>query len=110
MVVVDKRRYLIVSTAGHFFNTSVQPDDDDVEDREILDRFLEQSSCRTLCARPIDADQKQARLKLSIDLSAGKNTLVFFKVCNGIFFFCAKIYATLIMLAQMNEITETCIT
>jgi hypothetical protein len=80
MVVVDKRRYLIVSTAGHFFNTSVQPDDDDIEDREILDRFLEQSSCRTLCARPIDADQKQTRLKLSIDLSAGKNTLVFFKV------------------------------
>lgn len=80
MVVVDKRRYLIVSTAGHFFSASVQHDEEDVEGREILDRFLEQSSCRTLCARPIDEDQDQVRLKLSTELIAGKNTLVFFKV------------------------------
>ncbi|EFN76217.1 Cytoplasmic dynein 2 heavy chain 1 [Harpegnathos saltator] len=80
MVVADKRRYLIVSTAGHFFNASVRHDDEDVEDREILDHFLEQSSCRTLCARPIEENQEQVRLKLSTELSAGKNTLVFFKV------------------------------
>ncbi|XP_032668403.1 cytoplasmic dynein 2 heavy chain 1 [Odontomachus brunneus] len=80
MVVADKRRYLIVSTAGHFFSTSVRHDEEDVEGREILDRFLEQSSCRTLCARPIDEDQDQVRLKLSTELTAGKNTLVFFKV------------------------------
>lgn len=81
MVVVDKRKYLIVSTAGYFFGASVQHDEDDIEDREILDRFLEQSSCKILCARPIDADQKQVRLKLSTELGAGTvNNLVFFKV------------------------------
>lgn len=81
MVVADKRRRLIVSTAGHFFSASVQHDEEDVEDREILDRFLEQSSCRTLCARPVEAaDQNQVRLKLSTELPAGRNTLVFFKV------------------------------
>ncbi|XP_071561821.1 cytoplasmic dynein 2 heavy chain 1 [Temnothorax nylanderi] len=80
MVVADKRRRLIVSTAGHFFSASVQHDEEDVEDREILDRFLEQSSCRTLCARPVDADRNQVRLKLSTELPAGRNTLVFFKV------------------------------
>nr|XP_012219219.1 PREDICTED: cytoplasmic dynein 2 heavy chain 1 [Linepithema humile] len=80
MVVVDKRRYLIVSTAGYFFGTSVQQDDDDIEDRETLDRFLEQSSCRTLCARPADTNRDQVRLKLTTELPAGRNTLVFFKV------------------------------
>ncbi|KAL6266424.1 hypothetical protein P5V15_003274 [Pogonomyrmex californicus] len=80
MVVVDKRRRLIVSTAGHFFSASVQHDEVDVEDREILDRFLEQSSCRTLCARPVDVEQDQVRLKLSTELPADRNTLVFFKV------------------------------
>lgn len=80
MVVADKRRRLIVSTAGHFFSASVQHDEEDVEDREILDRFLEQSSCRTLCARPVHADRNQVRLKLSTELPAGRNTLVFFKV------------------------------
>lgn len=80
MVVADKRRYLIISTAEHFFSASVQHDEEDVEEREILDRFLEQSSCRALCARPIDADRNQVRLKLSTELSAGRNTLVFFKV------------------------------
>lgn len=84
MVVADKRRYLIISTAGHFFSASVRDDEDDIEDREILDRFLEQSSCRTLCARPIDEDRGQVRLKLSTELTAGKNTLVFFKVHNGV--------------------------
>jgi len=79
MVVADKR-HLIVSTAGHFFSTSVQHDEEDIEGREILDRFLEQSSCRTLCARPVDADRDQVRLKLSTELPAGRNTLVFFKV------------------------------
>ncbi|XP_020293197.1 cytoplasmic dynein 2 heavy chain 1 [Pseudomyrmex gracilis] len=77
MVVVDKPRHLIVLTAGHFFGTGQQTDDD-IEDREILDRFLEQSSCRTLCARPIDEDRN--RLKLTIEVPAGRNTLVFFKV------------------------------
>lgn len=80
MVVADKRRHLIVSTAGHFFSASVQHDEDNIEDREILDRFLEQSSCRTLCASPVDADRDQVRLKLSTELLAGRNTLVFFKV------------------------------
>lgn len=80
MVVADKRRRLIVSTAGHFFSASVQHDEVDVEDREILDRFLEQSSCRTLCARPVEANRDQVRLKLSTELPAGRNTLVFFKV------------------------------
>lgn len=81
MVVVDKRRYLIVSTAGYFFGASVQHDEEDVEDREILDRFLEQSSCRILCARPVDADRKQVRLKLTTELGADTaNSLVFFKV------------------------------
>ncbi|XP_029665147.1 cytoplasmic dynein 2 heavy chain 1 [Formica exsecta] len=81
MVVVDKRKYLIASTAGYFFGASVQHDEDDIEDREILDRFLEQSSCKILCARPIDADQKQVRLKLSTELGAGTvNNLVFFKM------------------------------
>ena len=80
MVVADKR-HLIVSTAGNFFSASVQHDDEDIEDREILDRFLEQSSCRTLCARPVDTDRNQVRLKLSTELPAGtRNTLVFFKV------------------------------
>ncbi|XP_018402903.1 PREDICTED: cytoplasmic dynein 2 heavy chain 1 [Cyphomyrmex costatus] len=81
MVVADKPRHLIVSTAGNFFNASVQHDEEDIEDREILDRFLEQSSCRTLCARPVDTDRNQVRLKLSTELPAGiRNTLVFFKV------------------------------
>lgn len=80
MVVADKRRYLIVSTAGHFFSASVRHDEEDAEEREILDRFLEQSSCRTLCARPVDADRDQVRLKLSTEPPAGTNTLVFFKV------------------------------
>jgi len=85
MVVVDKRRYLIVSTAGYFFGTSVQQGDDDIEDRETLDRFLEQSSCRTLCARPADTNRDQVRLKLTTELPAGRNTLVFFKVHGGTF-------------------------
>lgn len=84
MVLVDKRRYLIVSTAGYFFGASVQQDDDDIEDREILDRFLEQSSCRTLCAQPADANRDQVRLKLTTELPTGRNTLVFFKVHNRI--------------------------
>lgn len=77
MVIVDKPRHLIVLTAGHFFGTGQQADED-IEDREILDRFLEQSSCRTLCARPVDEN----RLKLTTEVPAGRNTLVFFKVRN----------------------------
>ncbi|KAL0104886.1 hypothetical protein PUN28_016497 [Cardiocondyla obscurior] len=80
MVVADKRRHLIVSTAEHFFSASVQHDEENIEDREILDRFLEQSSCRTLCAQPVDNDRNRIRLKLSTELPAGRNTLVFFKV------------------------------
>lgn len=80
MVIADKRRFLIISTAGHFFGTSVQYEEEDREDREILDRFLEQSACRTLCVKPIDNNRDQIRLKLSTDLPANGNTLVFFKV------------------------------
>ncbi|XP_076646917.1 dynein cytoplasmic heavy chain beethoven [Halictus rubicundus] len=82
MVVVDKRRSLIVSTAGHFFGVSLADDDDEVivNGESVLDNFLDRATCRTLCARPADNEDDKARLQLTSELTVGRNTLVFFKL------------------------------
>lgn len=81
MVVIDKRRSLIVSTAGHFFGVPLK-DNDTIRDEEtVLDNFLDRAACRILCAQPeIDEEDEKMELKLSNELPIGKNTLVFFKV------------------------------
>ncbi|XP_066585667.1 cytoplasmic dynein 2 heavy chain 1 [Prorops nasuta] len=81
MVLQDRRKNLIVSTAGNFFGLTTSYESNEGDWSEALDKFLDHSSCRTLSARPSDetADSKN-RLKLSNDLSIGKNALVFVKV------------------------------
>lgn len=87
MVVIDKRRTLIVSTAGNFFGIS--HNNDELEDSSVLEKFFNQASCRTLCAHPTFHDDNDTFLKLTNELPIGKNTLVFFKVMffNNINFF-----------------------
>ena len=79
MVVVDKRRSLIVSTAGHFFGVPVKDDETIDDEQTVLDNFLDRAACRILCAQP-DVEDEEVRLKLSNELPVGRNTLVFFKV------------------------------
>ena len=80
MVVVDKRRSLIVSTAGHFFGVPANDDETIADEETVLDNFLDRAGCRILCAQPADVEDEDVRLKLSNDLPVGRNTLVFFKV------------------------------
>lgn len=80
MVVVDKRRSLIVATAGHFFGVPLRGDETIADGESVLDNFLDGAACRTLCAQPADTGGREARLKLSNELTIGRNTLVFFKV------------------------------
>ncbi|XP_031838829.2 dynein cytoplasmic heavy chain beethoven isoform X1 [Nomia melanderi] len=80
MVVIDKRSSLILSTAGHFFGVPLTDDEAIVDGGSVLDNFLDRPTCRTLCAQPTDSKGNEARLKLSNELSVGRNTLVFFKL------------------------------
>lgn len=79
MVVLDKRRTLIVSTAGNFFGISSQLDSE-IVNSSVLEKFLNQSSCRILCAHPTFQEENETFLNLTNELAVGKNTLVFFKV------------------------------
>ncbi|XP_050496495.1 cytoplasmic dynein 2 heavy chain 1 [Bombus huntii] len=80
MVVLDKRRSLIVSTAGHFFGVPLKDDETIADEQTVLDNFLDRAACRILCAQPADAKDEELRLKLSNELPVGRNTLVFFKL------------------------------
>ncbi|KOX76673.1 Cytoplasmic dynein 2 heavy chain 1 [Melipona quadrifasciata] len=80
MVVIDKRRSLIVSTAGHFFGVPVKDDETIADEQTVLDNFLDRAGCRILCAQPADVEDEEVRLKLSNELPVGRNTLVFFKL------------------------------
>nr|XP_033320776.1 cytoplasmic dynein 2 heavy chain 1 [Megalopta genalis] len=83
MVVVDKRRSLIVSTAGHFFGVPVDDGANDeavVDSESVLENFLDRATCRTLCAQPAGNEDNEVRLQLTSELPVGKNTLVFFKL------------------------------
>ncbi|XP_078052127.1 dynein cytoplasmic heavy chain beethoven [Augochlora pura] len=83
MVVVDKRRSLIVSTAGHFFGVPVADAANDeavVDSESVLENFLDRATCRTLCAQPADNEDNEVRLQLTSELPVGRNTLVFFKL------------------------------
>lgn len=77
MVVMDKRESLIVSTASHFFG--VQNDELNPEDQMVLDKFLDNATCRTLFAQ-IGYDEDIRKLKLRSQPTALHKTLVFFKV------------------------------
>lgn len=77
MVVADKRRNFIVSTASHFFGLTVQ---EAVNDVPALVKFLESDEHRTLCALPVRHGDDEPRLKLVNELPNNKNALVFFKV------------------------------
>ncbi|XP_076387639.1 dynein cytoplasmic heavy chain beethoven [Megachile rotundata] len=79
MVVDDKRRSLIVATAGHFFGVNLEDEQTIKDEESVLDNFLDRSTCRTLCAQP-DTQYEGTSLKLSNELPVGRNTLVFFKV------------------------------
>ncbi|XP_043684796.1 cytoplasmic dynein 2 heavy chain 1 [Vespula pensylvanica] len=78
MVVIDRRGSFIVSTAGYFFGVPVQ--EDKKWSSPVLEKFFNHSTCRTLCAQPIQPENDEFPLKLSNELLAGKNTLVFFKL------------------------------
>ncbi|XP_017891098.1 cytoplasmic dynein 2 heavy chain 1 isoform X2 [Ceratina calcarata] len=81
MVVIDKRRSLIVSTAGHFFGVPLENDyGSSVNEETVLANFLDRATCRILCAQPAEVDDEEARLRLSNELSDDRNTLVFFKL------------------------------
>ncbi|XP_047369553.1 cytoplasmic dynein 2 heavy chain 1 isoform X1 [Vespa velutina] len=82
MVVIDRRGSFIVSTAGYFFGVPVQ--EDKKWSSPALDKFFNHSTCRTLCAQPIQPENDEIPLKLSNELIAGKNTLVFFKLSASI--------------------------
>ena len=79
MVVADRRRRVILSTAGHFFGISTN-EDFNTQDDSALEKFLDQATCRTLCAHPVNENADKSLLKLTNELPVGKNTLVFFKV------------------------------
>ncbi|KAF7378965.1 hypothetical protein HZH66_015199 [Vespula vulgaris] len=82
MVVIDRRGSFIVSTAGYFFGVPVQ--EDKKWSSPVLENFFNHSTCRTLCAQPIQPENDELPLKLSNELLAGKNTLVFFKLSASI--------------------------
>ncbi|XP_046488904.1 cytoplasmic dynein 2 heavy chain 1 [Neodiprion pinetum] len=78
MVKLDGGRSLIVSTASHYFGVPVDANPAIAGTPEI-EKFLDEPSCRTLCAQPRESEDMG--LKLTIELpSRGGNTLVFFKV------------------------------
>lgn len=69
-----------MATAGHFFGVPLRGDETIADGESVLDNFLDGAACRTLCAQPADTGGREARLKLSNELTIGRNTLVFFKV------------------------------
>lgn len=75
MVASDNRRTLIVATTHNFFGVSSE-DEFEREELELIDKFLDQKKCRTLCATGYSG----RRVRLTNDLSFGENALVFFKV------------------------------
>lgn len=77
MVVADKRRSFIVSTASHFFGLPVQ---EAVNDVPALGKFLDSDEHRTLCALPVKHGDDEPRLKLVNELPNNRNALIFFKV------------------------------
>lgn len=79
-MVIDKRRTLILSTAGHFFGVPLKDDETIANEETVLDNFLDGAVYRILCAQPIAVEDNEVKLKLSNELPVGKNTLVFFKV------------------------------
>ncbi|XP_023289902.1 cytoplasmic dynein 2 heavy chain 1 [Orussus abietinus] len=79
MVQVDRRRALIVSTAGHFFGVPVG-DETYAAAVPVLEKFLDVSAYRTLCARPGRDANGELTLILTGDMPPGGNTLVFFKL------------------------------
>ncbi|XP_014611048.1 PREDICTED: cytoplasmic dynein 2 heavy chain 1 [Polistes canadensis] len=80
MVMIDKRGSFIVSTAGYFFGVPLGNEENSKLSLPVLDKFFNQSTCRTLCAQPIQSENDEITLKLSNELLVGKNTLVFFKL------------------------------
>ncbi|KAI4495703.1 hypothetical protein M0802_008538 [Mischocyttarus mexicanus] len=81
MVMIDKRESFIVSTAGYFFGIPLDDEENSKLSLSVLDKFFNQSTCRTLCAQPIKSkNDEEVTLKLSNELLLGKNTLVFFKL------------------------------
>jgi hypothetical protein len=79
MVVIDRRQSYILTTAHNFFG--VPPEDDTPEERDvsILERFLNETKCRILCATPLLLNSEH-RVRLTNDFSMANNALVFFKV------------------------------
>ena len=82
-MAADKRRAFIISTAHDYFGVSVPDDELENDESRLLDKFLDQPKCRTLCAVPLTSSgYPEYRVKLTSELSNGGNTLVFFKVSN----------------------------
>ncbi|KAG7196616.1 hypothetical protein KM043_007921 [Ampulex compressa] len=79
MVLFDKRKTFIVSAACHFFGVPLD-DKEIAEEKLALDKFLDESTCRTLCARPVGINEDNAWLELTNELQTGENTLVFYKI------------------------------
>ncbi|XP_011502016.1 PREDICTED: cytoplasmic dynein 2 heavy chain 1 [Ceratosolen solmsi marchali] len=82
MVVIDRRRSFILTTAHHFFGV---PHDEDLDSNEVslLDNFLDRAKCRTLYAAFLFSNS-ESRVSLTNELSVGNNTLVFFKISDSL--------------------------
>ncbi|KAJ8675958.1 hypothetical protein QAD02_011744 [Eretmocerus hayati] len=80
MVAADPRRNFIVATANSFFGISNQ---NDLSDEEILliEKFSDNARCRTIYAvSQTSTGYSAPRVRLTDQLPAGVNTLVFFKI------------------------------
>ena len=81
MVALDKRRNYIVATASNFFGATNSSLKLESEELLLLNKFLDESKCKTLCAvHLLDSEFKETRVKLTNRLSSDDNTLVFYKV------------------------------
>lgn len=81
MVIKDMRETFIVSMANDFLGIGNKLPLLNPEDHASLDKFLDVSTCRTLCAQLNYDDGDNIELKLTNELSGAKRkTLVFFKV------------------------------
>ncbi|KAK0158915.1 hypothetical protein PV328_009853 [Microctonus aethiopoides] len=80
MVIKDMRETFIVSMANDFLGIRNKLPSLNPEDHASLDKFLDVSTCRALCAQRNYDDGDNIELKLTNDLSgANGKTLVFFK-------------------------------
>ncbi|XP_043268031.1 cytoplasmic dynein 2 heavy chain 1 [Venturia canescens] len=80
MVAADKRGTLIISTAGNFFGVPINDPEVAIEGEAVLEKFLDASSCRTICATPTRTTTDSMCLKLTNEIPTGRNSLVFFKL------------------------------